>query len=137
MASFYYDRLPQFAESDAAGIIHFSNIARYVEEAEHAFLRNAGFPVMVHDPRSLRWPRVIYTANYARAFLPFQKIRVILHPLHVGRSSINWKWSISSPQSEEVFCDGEMKVVCCILKGGKLESCFLPKPLRAKLIKPA
>ncbi|MDF3128659.1 hotdog domain-containing protein [Kiritimatiellaeota bacterium B1221] len=136
MSLFQYDRLPQFAESDAAGIIHFSDISRYVEEAEHAFLRSAGFPVTIHDPLSLKWPRVSFKANYTRPLLPFQQVQVNLVPIYVGRSSINWKWSISLPQSEEALCEGEMKVVCCVLKGEKLETCPLPSALKEMLISP-
>ncbi len=133
MPSFHYDRLTQFAESDAAGIIHFSCLARYVEEAEHAFLSNAGFPIAIHDPRSLRWPRVSFKANYIRPFLPFQQIRVILNPIYVGRSSINWKWSMLLSKSSDVSCEGEMKVVCCVLKAGKLDASPLPPALKKKL----
>ena len=32
-------RRVEFSETDAAGIVHFSNFFRYMEGAEHAFLR--------------------------------------------------------------------------------------------------
>ena len=37
-----YRRRVEFAETDAAGIVHFSVFFRYMEEAEHALWRNAG-----------------------------------------------------------------------------------------------
>ena len=33
-------RMVEFADTDMAGIVHFSRYFRYVEEAEHAFLRS-------------------------------------------------------------------------------------------------
>lgn len=38
-------RRVEFAETDMAGILHFSNYFRYMEEVEHAFFRSLGFSV--------------------------------------------------------------------------------------------
>ena len=32
-------RLVEFGDTDMAGIVHFANFFRYMESAEHAFLR--------------------------------------------------------------------------------------------------
>ena len=45
MSEFVYRRRVQFAETDLAGIVHFSNIFRYMEEAEHALWRAAGLTI--------------------------------------------------------------------------------------------
>lgn len=42
---FRYLRRVQFAETDAAGIVHFANFFRYMEEAEHALWRAAGMTI--------------------------------------------------------------------------------------------
>ena len=39
---FEVTRRVEFYETDAAGIVHFSNFFRYMETAEHAFLRSLG-----------------------------------------------------------------------------------------------
>ena len=65
---FRQTRRVQFAETDLAGIVHFSNFYRYMEEAEHAFYRSLGFSV--HDmPRDapgskVGWPRVHASADF-------------------------------------------------------------------------
>src|SRR5689334_19819650 len=42
--------LVQFSETDMAGIVHFSNYFRWMEEVEHAFLRSLGMSVsMRHE----------------------------------------------------------------------------------------
>ena len=44
-ASFLYRRRIQFAETDMAGIVHFSRYFRFMEEAEHALWRAAGLSI--------------------------------------------------------------------------------------------
>ena len=52
--SFSMTRSVTFAETDMAGILHFSNYFRYMEEAEHAFFRSLGFRVHACE-RSGAW----------------------------------------------------------------------------------
>jgi YbgC/YbaW family acyl-CoA thioester hydrolase len=42
---FKTQRIVEFAETDMAGILHFSNYFRYMEAAEHAFFRSLGLSV--------------------------------------------------------------------------------------------
>jgi acyl-CoA thioesterase FadM len=42
---FRYARRVHFAETDLAGMVHFSNFFRYMEEAEHALWRAAGMTI--------------------------------------------------------------------------------------------
>ena len=46
--AFRYARRVQFGETDMAGIVHFSWMFRYMEEAEHALWRAAG--LSIHPP---------------------------------------------------------------------------------------
>jgi len=46
---FKTERRVEFAETDMAGILHFANYYRYMEEAEHAFFRSLGLRVHAHD----------------------------------------------------------------------------------------
>ena len=42
---FTHQRQVEFAETDMAGIVHFANFFRWMESAEHAFLRSLGHSV--------------------------------------------------------------------------------------------
>jgi len=44
-----YHRQVQFPETDASGIVHFTNFFKYVEEAEHAMWRAAGLCIAGRD----------------------------------------------------------------------------------------
>jgi len=62
---FKLQRRVEFSETDAAGIVHFSNFFRYMESVEHAFFRSLGRSVMwqSHEP-PLGFPRVHAECDY-------------------------------------------------------------------------
>lgn len=70
---FHQRRRVEFAETDAAGIVHFANFFRYMEATEHAFIRSLGFSVMLDafEP-PLGFPRVHADCDY-RAPLRFEE----------------------------------------------------------------
>src|SRR3990172_6068366 len=49
VSEYRYRRRVQFADTDVAGVVHFSWIARYMEEAEHALWREAGLSIAPRD----------------------------------------------------------------------------------------
>ncbi len=52
-------RVVEFADTDMAGIVHFANYFRYMEQAEHAFYRSLGFSVHTETADGwVGWPRV-------------------------------------------------------------------------------
>ena len=60
---FRLKRRVQFYETDAAGIVHFSNYFRYMEEAEHALWRSAGITIS-GSGSEIGWPRVSVSFEY-------------------------------------------------------------------------
>ena len=71
MHSFTYRRRVEFADTDVAGIMHFSNFFRFMEATEHAFYRELGFSVhpfhdgeKAPDQTAVGWPRVHASADY-------------------------------------------------------------------------
>jgi acyl-CoA thioester hydrolase len=62
-----YERKVAFAETDAAGIVHFTHYMCWMEEAEHAFLSRLGIPLFYEDAGvSYGWPRVHAESKYMR-----------------------------------------------------------------------
>ena len=57
-------RRVEFAETDMAGIMHFSNFFRFMESAEAAFYRSLGFSI-VKQVEGTGWPRVHAECDYA------------------------------------------------------------------------
>ena len=71
---FKLQRRVEFSETDAAGIVHFSNFFRYMESVEHAFFRSLGHSVMWQDHQPpLGFPRVHAECDY-RSPLRFEDL---------------------------------------------------------------
>ena len=63
----------EFAETDMAGIVHFSNFFRMMEATEHAFFRSLGFTIHgLEDDATVGWPRVSAACDY-RSPLRFEE----------------------------------------------------------------
>jgi acyl-CoA thioester hydrolase len=64
---FIATRRVEFADTDMAGIVHFSNFFRFMETAEHAFFRSLGSSIAPGKCGSdVGWPRVHAECHYHR-----------------------------------------------------------------------
>ena len=62
---FKMNKMVEFADTDLAGIMHFSRYFVYMEQVEHAFFRSLG--LTIHDTsqeKTFGWPRVDVACNY-------------------------------------------------------------------------
>ena len=84
-----YKRRVEFAETDAAGMVHFSVFFRYMEEAEHAVWRAAGMDIFAsHETNS--WPRIAANFDF-KSPLRFQdEFEIQTEIAAVTRSTIRW-----------------------------------------------
>ncbi len=82
-----------FHETDAAGIVHFSNFFRYAEEAETAALASLGI-FSADTLRHYAFPRVQASARYLSP-LRFHEVYTVHATLrHIGNSSLSWSFDI-------------------------------------------
>ena len=94
-----------FADTDASGWLHFPNIFRFVEAAEHEFLRSRG--VIVFDRAQGGWPRVNVTCDFKHPLLANQRIEVQLAIARLGTSSITWNFEVHN-EAGEIAAAGSM-----------------------------
>ncbi len=89
---FRYRRRVQFAETDLAGIAHFSVFFRYMEEAEHALWRAAGLSIApAGDPG---WARVAAAFDF-KAPLHFEdEFDVFVSIAEVGRRKVRYEFTV-------------------------------------------
>ena len=60
-------RRVEFADTDVAGVVHFSNYFRYLEVAEHEFFRSLGIRLHGEDEGGMfGWARVHASCDYLR-----------------------------------------------------------------------
>jgi acyl-CoA thioester hydrolase len=129
---FAVTHLVQFSETDMAGIVHFSNYFRWMEEVEHAFFRSAGLSVsMQHDGMHLGWPRVSVACDYFGPVRFEDEVRLVLRVVKVGEKSFNYE--VDYYLGEQRVALGKVTSVCCALEGGKMKSVVIPDVIRAKL----
>ena len=97
-----------FGDTDASGWMHFPNIFRYVEAAEHAFLRDRG--VLVFDRAAGGWPRVKVSCDYQKPLQCGDRIEVSLAITRVGNSSVTWDFEVANAAGE-IAASGSMTTV--------------------------
>jgi acyl-CoA thioester hydrolase len=109
-------RRVQFAETDMAGVVHFSCFFRYMEEAEHALWRSAGLSV-ASRMSEIGWPRVSASCDY-RAPLRFEEeFDVLVRVGAMSEKTIRFDFQIT--RSTEEIARGVMTVVCVRQRAGE------------------
>lgn len=133
---FLYERRVQFADTDMAGIVHFSWYFRYVEEAEHAFYRSLGFSVHgTVDEEPYGMPRLSARLEFLKPLRCEETVIVHLWVRRKGERSIVYQCRLR--RGEEVVAQGEMAVASCrTLREGDVRAIPLP-PLLARQIEEA
>ncbi len=94
MSGFFHKGRVAFHETDAAGIVHFSNYFRYAEEAECAALATLGI-FSADTLRLYSFPRVQASAQYNSSLRAFDAYTVRTHITRIGNSSLTWSFEIS------------------------------------------
>ena len=112
-AAFRTTRVVEFADTDMAGIIHFAAFFRYMEAAEHEFLRSRGLSVAWRDAASdpVGFPRVSASCDY-RTPARFQDVLdIAVTPARVGRKSVTYEFEFT--RQGEPIARGQITAVCC------------------------
>lgn len=128
---FRYARRVQFAETDLAGIVHFSWMFRYMEEAEHAAWRAAGLTIAEKNGE-LGWPRVAASFEF-RSPLRFEdEFEVVVRLVEVGTRSLEYEHTIS--KGEVLVGSGRITTVCTRTNAdGSIRATEIPAEIIRKL----
>jgi YbgC/YbaW family acyl-CoA thioester hydrolase len=113
-AQFVTTRRVEFADTDMAGIIHFANYYKYMEEAEHAFFRSLGLSIMQRQPDGtvIGWPRVSASCSFDAPAYFADELEVRLNVVRKGVKSLNYE--IEFWHGETRLAHGRLKTVCCL-----------------------
>lgn len=131
MAAAIYRRRVEFAETDAAGMVHFSMFFRYMEEAEHAIWRAAGMDI--HASRETNsWPRISAKFDF-KAPLRFQdEFDVRTEMGAVTRSTIQWAHVLM--RGDQVIGNGTITAVYVSKNAdGSMKSAAIPEAILTTL----
>jgi YbgC/YbaW family acyl-CoA thioester hydrolase len=126
----------EFAETDMAGIVHFSNFFRMMESAEHAFFRSLGFTIHAHeDDETIGWPRVSAACDY-RAPLRFEEeVEIHLIVAQVRSRSIRYQFIFRKVGDGVEVAQGSVAAACATVDKttGKLVAVQIPDRIRARI----
>lgn len=106
---FHHRNRVTFADTDASGWVHFPKFFRFVEEAEHAFLRERG--LLVFDRALGGWPRVNVSCDFLRPLRFDDEVETRLTLESLGASSITWGFEMAHATSGETSARGTMTTV--------------------------
>lgn len=130
---FTMTRTVRFSETDMAGVMHFSNYLRWMEDVEHAFWRSLG--LSVHDAipgqATISWPRVSVKCDYAAPLRFEDEVELRLRVEGVGEKSITF--AIEFHRAGRRAAHGTTTAVCCRVESGRFQAIPIPPEILAKL----
>jgi acyl-CoA thioester hydrolase len=126
-------RRVEFADTDMAGIVHFSNFFRFMESAEVDLLHSLGLSVRLEwEGVQLGFPRVSAACDFLRPVTFEDVLEVLVRVDKVGRKSITYAFEFL--KGGEPVARGKVTTVCCrVLPDRSLESVEIPASLRRRL----
>ncbi len=90
--SFSIQRTVQFCETDMAGIMHFANYFRMMEEVEHAFFRSRGLSIAMEiEGEMIGWPRVKAGCEYFGPVRFEDQLELKLSIVRLGEKSFSYE----------------------------------------------
>ena len=133
---FQTTRRVEFCDTDMAGIAHFANFHRWMEQAEHDFFRSQNLPIMnapVADEDGTQvvvgWPRVSVQCSYEKPAYRDDILEIGLDLQRIGYKSLNFRFTFHTDRDGERvrLAQGKMKTACCKCRpDGTLESIAIP-----------
>jgi len=129
-------RRVEFADTDMAGIVHFSNFFRYMEAAEVEFLRSLGLSVVFQTPEGQRlgFPRRAASCDYQRPARFQDVLDIAVTVQNVGHKSVTYQFEFAKEGA--VIALGQITAVCCrVVAEHQLESIEIPAAIRVLLEK--
>lgn len=130
VSRYRYARRVQFAETDLAGMVHFSWYLRYVEEAEHAMWRSAG--LTIHDPDApYGFPRVAFSIDY-RAPLHFEdEFEVDIRIEAMSEKTI--RYAAALRRGDTIVATSTHTAVCVTRASDAMKAADIPGHIRERL----
>jgi acyl-CoA thioester hydrolase len=130
-----------FAETDLAGIMHFSNFFRWMEDTEHAFYRSLGLSVhpLAHGYSETQtgWPRLKAAADYRQPLLFEEEVEVELFVAEMRTKAIRYAFRFwKNPDTQRLLAaTGEFVVVAVSAAPGTrvMKSSPIPDDFRSRI----
>ena len=116
----------EFADTDMAGIVHFTRFFVFMESAEHEFLRSLGTSVATEwGGNKIGWPRLAASCEYLSPLRFEDEVDIHLRVSKKGTKSLTYQFRFTHQGTD--VARGEITTVCCITNPGeKLRAIPIP-----------
>jgi YbgC/YbaW family acyl-CoA thioester hydrolase len=129
--TFVYRRRVQFPETDATGIVHFTNYFKYIEEAEHAMWRAAGLSIAPPGAQ-IGWPRIGASFEY-RQPLRFED-EFDVHIRIAEKTGKTIRYEAELVKDGETIATGSLTIICVSRRPGEpMRARDIPAEIAARL----
>ncbi|MFA5256583.1 MAG: thioesterase family protein [Opitutales bacterium] len=130
MSAYVFSDTVDFADTDAAGLVHFSNFFRYVERAESAWFLSMGVAQFetVAGGGFRGFPKVNVQCDFRAPLKAGDAFSVRLAPVESGRSSFTYAFAVlvGGPQGA-VAAEGRV-TLAFVESGGTAGMISVPLP---------
>ena len=133
-AEFSTTRRVEFCETDMAGIVHFSNFYRYMEQVEHEIFRSLGLSIVTpySNEAMVGWPRVSCSCSFKAPARYEDVLDVQLQVTRKGVKSLTMEFRFQ--RGDVLIATGRLKTVCCLVRhNAPLESIEIPEPFASRI----
>lgn len=121
-----------WVDTDAAGVVHFSNYFRFFEKAEEEFYQHLGFSFATSEvTKDLWFPRVEAFSQYKRPAKYNDLLEIELTVEEVKEKTVKYGFSIFKKETSELLVNGYLVIVAADKKLGKATR--IPKEIVEKL----
>jgi acyl-CoA thioester hydrolase len=110
VSEFVLRRRVTFPETDASGIVHFTNFFKYVEEAEHAMWRSVGLTIAERQQSGVGWPRVAASFQFRKP-LRFED-EFDVHIRVAEKTKKTFRYEAELRRDGEVLANGSLTIIC-------------------------
>jgi YbgC/YbaW family acyl-CoA thioester hydrolase len=108
----------EFADTDMAGIVHFTRFFVFMESAEHEFLRSLGTSVATEwNGNKIGWPRLAASCEYLSPLRFEDEVDIHLRVSRKGNKSLTYQFHFTHQGTD--IARGEVTTVCCITNPGE------------------
>ena len=115
-SQFSIKRRVEFAETDLAGIMHFTHFYRWMEVCEHEFLRSLGLCIDFNKGEErIGWPRVKTTCRFKRPLRFEEEVEVLLIVKEIRDRSIAYDFQFwKTENGERVKAASGETIAACV-----------------------
>lgn len=124
-------RRVHFYETDAAGIVHFSNFFRYMEEAEHALWREAGLSI-ANRKLPVGFPRIAASFEYHRPLRVEDEFDVCIKV--VAKSEKTMRYECLLTKGDEAIATGSLTIVCVSTAEQPMKAIPIPPDIASRFM---